>query len=185
MQYGFVPEAPSVVIHFGNPHLDSRADRLYLLLCLPWLPVFLSDCSSPTHPKTRPTCDRKHHRLVRCLSMSAFGSSRTKLRRLIFSRQSFIALLLVHTVLFISLGRSSQWSSHIPLLSKPPAVAPERMTNTPPLPPLSKRIPCYGPRGKLLSNSPDDALDEVELKIRMQYSDLMSRDDLTIFLFHC
>lgn len=41
----------------------------------------------------------------------------------------------------------------------------KRMPNVEPMPPLQDRVPCYGPRGKLLSASPDDELRSVELNI--------------------
>lgn len=47
---------------------------------------------------------------------------------------------------------------------------PRRMNATI-LEPLSERVACYGPRGKLLSESPDDELQYGDLNVRKSYSE--------------
>lgn len=44
----------------------------------------------------------------------------------------------------------------------------QRMPAPEPLVPLADRVPCYGPRGKVLSASPDDELRSVELNTCME-----------------
>ncbi|KAK4215564.1 hypothetical protein QBC37DRAFT_281327 [Rhypophila decipiens] len=97
--------------------------------------------------------------------MGALVSARTKFRRVLFTRQSIIAVILVYLVVAFIFLNPSAISWKLNLYETPPAIGPRRMTNNPPFPALSRRIPCIGPRGKLLSQSPDDDLEEVTLDI--------------------
>ncbi|KAK0611424.1 hypothetical protein B0T14DRAFT_441225 [Immersiella caudata] len=92
-----------------------------------------------------------------------------KLRRAVLSRQALVIVIAFGAVwvLCLQLSVFSSWGpplgfTDIPGLRK----GPRRMTsayNT--LPPLTERIACYGPRGYLLSESPDDELREDEFSM--------------------
>lgn len=94
-----------------------------------------------------------------------------RIRRFSTSRQAVVLLIALVIAWLVCLQLSllsSEWTSSLSFISIPGfRKSPRRMTsayNT--LPPLAERIPCYGPRGHLLSESPDDELDEVELSQR-------------------
>ncbi|KAK3312858.1 hypothetical protein B0H66DRAFT_485505 [Apodospora peruviana] len=94
-----------------------------------------------------------------------------RLRRILFNRNVFIGLVIVYGLMFIFLSPSSPWAYEVRffgqnnLQTSAASSSRRRMTNHPPLPALKPRVPCYGPRGKLLSESPDDELEEVNLNI--------------------
>jgi len=85
-----------------------------------------------------------------------------KVRRLVLNRHTLIAVALVYVLWLFALGPwSGRFTLPIPyFLARGPARIPNDL---PPLAALQERIPCYGPRGLLLSDSPDDALKEVKL----------------------
>ncbi|EGO55223.1 hypothetical protein NEUTE1DRAFT_123696 [Neurospora tetrasperma FGSC 2508] len=90
-----------------------------------------------------------------------------KFRRIIFARQFLIPVAVVYLFLFLTLGPwSPRWASSFSPFTEPPKKGPVRQpTNFKPLPRLQERVPCYGPRGKFLSRSPDDELKEEKLDV--------------------
>lgn len=104
--------------------------------------------------------------------MSRLTLAGTKVRRL-FTRQTLLIAFAICIVWLIALqfrrDISEQWTelgNHLPTLQQRPP--PKRMPTHNVLPPLSERQLCYGPRGHLLGQSPDDDLVERELDGRMQ-----------------
>lgn len=89
------------------------------------------------------------------------------MRRIATSRHTVVPVVLLVVVWLAIAQLNLEWST-ASLVSIPGfGRSHKRMTsahNT--LPPLAKRVPCYGPRGRLLSESPDDDLEELELSIR-------------------
>ncbi|KAK1833387.1 hypothetical protein QBC39DRAFT_254628 [Podospora conica] len=93
-----------------------------------------------------------------------------RIRRCTSARQTVVLLVLafVSWLVFLQLSIfSSEWTSPLGLIGVPGySHATRRMTsayNT--LPPLDPPIPCYGARGKLLSDSYDDRMEETRLDI--------------------
>lgn len=91
-----------------------------------------------------------------------------KFRRLI-NRQTLFVGLAVCLLWFLAVqirGDSPQhWSKlgvQLPDLRKKP----QRMPTHNVLPPLPERVPCHGPRGRLLGESPDDDLVDREIEGR-------------------
>lgn len=93
-----------------------------------------------------------------------------KLRRL-FTRQFLFVGLAICIVWFFAVQLRGDVSMHLPRLGiQMPSKEEEKVKRMPThnvLPPLDERVPCYGPRGRLLGQSPDDDLDERELDRRM------------------
>lgn len=110
-------------------------------------------------------------RTLGAAAMSGLWSAWPKIRRIATSRQAVVTFITLTALWIVGLQLSlslSEWDSPLGFISVPGfRHRPKRMTsayNT--LPPLEERVACYGPRGRLLSDSPDDALTEVELSIR-------------------
>lgn len=94
-----------------------------------------------------------------------------RIRRCASARQTFVLFFLcfVSWLVFLQLSIfSSEWTTPLAFIGVPGyGPSPKRMTsayNT--LPPLAAPIPCYGARGKLLSDSHDDRMEERRLNIR-------------------
>ncbi|KAH8890330.1 hypothetical protein GQ53DRAFT_174618 [Thozetella sp. PMI_491] len=86
---------------------------------------------------------------------------RPRLRRLLSNRCLLLAsfaLFLVCLATFSSTP-SYEWPAPLQFFD----FGPERMAGVEVLPPLAERVPCFGPRNKLLSSSPDDDLGTVSL----------------------
>lgn len=91
-----------------------------------------------------------------------------RVRRLLFSRQALVVAIAFGAtwVLCLQLSLFSSWGAPLGFEIPDLRPGPKRMTseyNTLPL--LPERIPCYGPRGRLLSESPDDELLEEEFSV--------------------
>lgn len=98
--------------------------------------------------------------------MNRLALAHPRIRRLACSRQALFVAIAVCIFWFVGVSMrndvSSQWSKlglQLPDLRKQP----QRMPTHNVLPPLAERIACYGPRGKLLGESPDDDLVEKEI----------------------
>ena len=98
-----------------------------------------------------------------------------KIRRCATARQTIALFVLafVTWLVFLQLAMfSSKWAAPLGFIGAPGMLhAPKRMTsayNT--LPTLAPPIPCYGARGKLLSDSYDDRMEEKRLDIRTDYT---------------
>lgn len=99
------------------------------------------------------------------------------IRRIATSRHAVVPVVLLVIVWLAIVQLNLDWSSASLVTIPGFGRSHKRMTsahNT--LPPLAKRVPCYGPRGRLLSESPDDDLEEVELSIRTRRSHLRAQE---------
>ncbi|KAK3386111.1 hypothetical protein B0H63DRAFT_450096 [Podospora didyma] len=112
--------------------------------------------------------------------MSRLSVAWNRLRRMLHNRQALFFLFIVCAVWILTVQwrspTSSRWSSTLSnSLTEslnniiPPGpdtrVPPRRMSSNNTLPPLEKRVFCYGPRGHLLGQSPEDDLKEIELEM--------------------
>ncbi|KAL2021862.1 hypothetical protein VTK56DRAFT_6457 [Thermocarpiscus australiensis] len=96
--------------------------------------------------------------------MNRLPMAGAKLRRLV-NRQTLLGLVAICIIWVLAVqfrgGVSEHWSQLgvLPNMRKPPP----RMPTYNVLPPLAERVACYGPRGLLLGESPDDELEEKEM----------------------
>ncbi|KAL1845333.1 hypothetical protein VTK73DRAFT_658 [Phialemonium thermophilum] len=97
------------------------------------------------------------------------GGGRTRSLALVLS-------LSVLSVLVFFVLLPSEWQDVVLPLHRQPA--PRRMPVAQPLPPLPDRVPCYGPRRRLLSESPDDELRSAHLDIPYPVPFIGSYDEL-------
>ncbi|EGY21810.1 hypothetical protein VD0002_g1457 [Verticillium dahliae] len=81
--------------------------------------------------------------------------------RLFRSVLAFLAVLYVVCYIFIEENGPATWMMHT--VDTVRGRAPPRMSPPRPIMSLGPRVPCYGPRGQLLSNSSDDALTSAHL----------------------
>lgn len=101
---------------------------------------------------------------MKTLGLSGAGSRR------LFTRQTFLIALAICIIWGLAIqfsgDVSQQWSqlkNHMPNFSGQP----KRMPTHNVLPPLAERVACYGPRGLLLGESPDDDLEASVIDGRM------------------
>ncbi|KAM4058876.1 biotin synthase-like protein [Hirsutella rhossiliensis] len=89
------------------------------------------------------------------------------LRRLVASRLRFVVLgALVWSLLYLCFGaQPARLDGLVPVSTRSRLFGPGPGPVSAGPPPLPPRIPCYGPRGRLLSKSPDDALQIVNLTV--------------------
>lgn len=92
-----------------------------------------------------------------------------KLRRLLTRQTLFVGLAICVLWFLVVLlrGDASDHLSRLGIHLPDTREQPLRMPTHNILPPLADRVPCYGPRGRLLGNSPDDDLEEREMDGRM------------------
>ncbi|KAK0713331.1 hypothetical protein B0T26DRAFT_717127 [Lasiosphaeria miniovina] len=93
-----------------------------------------------------------------------------RLRRLFHNRLTLISAFIVCSVWLLTsdLRSPAEWPSLPGLAPNPPTPIPppKRMSNANyTVPPLGERVLCVGPRGHLLTKSPDDDLKEIELEM--------------------
>jgi len=93
-----------------------------------------------------------------------------RLRRSLLSRQAlvFAITLAALWLLCLQLSLFSSWGAPLGFISIPELRnGPKRMTPAYNIvPPLAAPVACFGPRGRLLSESPDDDILEEEFSIR-------------------
>ena len=108
-------------------------------------------------------------------AMNSLALAHPKIRRVAFSRQAlFIGLAICAVWVFfvtMHIDISERWSNpRVDYDSGGPDTRPQpkRLPQHNVLPQMADRIPCFGPRGKLLGKSPDDDLVESEFDDRTQ-----------------